>query len=93
MKPISPALQRAARFSLTVQFLILLLAAFVADYGETWQICYFAFLAFSAFQFSLLLTRRVFPTRLDLFILRAGYLPTIAVTGYLTNHFWTLRGF
>jgi hypothetical protein len=90
---IAPSLQNAARFSLVVQFIVMLLAAFVADYGEAWQICYFAFLGFCTFQFSVLLRRMASPTTMDLFLMRAGFLPTIMGTAILANHIWTLRGF
>lgn len=93
LPPIAPALQNAVRFSLAVQIPLLLLSAFVADYGETAQMFYFGFLAFNALLFMVLLRRRNCPTKLDLFIIRTGFLPLIVGTYFMAFWIWKMRGF
>ena len=93
LTPISADLRNAVYFSLALQIPILLLAASTPDFGEAIQICYFGFLAFSAFLFMVLLRRRSAPTRVDLFIIRAGFIPTIIGTYFLAYWIWKARGF
>lgn len=88
-----PALREAIKFSLVLQVLILILAGLAADGGGMAQICFFAFVAFNSYVGSVLLFRRMSPTKLDLVLIRAGYLPTIVATGLLARYIWDLRGF
>jgi len=85
-------LREALKFSLGVQLILLTLAAFVADGGGAWQICYFTFIAFSSYLASVLIFRPKAPTKLDLVVIRAGFLPALVVTIFLADHIWTLRG-
>lgn len=83
----------ALKFSLAIQLIILALAAFVADEGGSWQICFFAFVAFSSYLASVLILRPKAPTKLDLVLIRAGFIPTLVATYFLADHIWTIRGF
>ena len=87
-----PDLRAAIKFSLVTQAFIVILANFAADGGTAGQIAVFAFVSFNSYLASVLLFRSKCPTRLDLILIRAGFLPTIIITTFLSNHIWDLRG-
>jgi len=78
-----PALREAIRFSLIGQVVILVLAGFIADGGGMAQMCIFASAGFNFYLASVLLARPTSPTKLDLVLIRAGYVPTIILKGKL----------
>jgi hypothetical protein len=88
-----PDLRAAIKFSLVTQILIVILAVFVADGGAAGQIAFFAFVSFNSYPASVLVFRPKNPTKLDLVLIRAGFLPTIVITAYLADYIWDLRGF
>lgn len=88
-----PDLHAAIKFSLVTQVFIVILAGFVADGGAVGQIAFFSFVSFNSYLFSVLLFRPKSPTKLDLVLIRAGFLPTIVITLFLTDYIWDLRGF
>ncbi len=90
---IQPELRNAVRFSLVLQVAILLLAGMAADGGLLAQICWFAFVGFSAFQFSVLLRRRASPTPADLFLIRAGFVPVILISAGMAEWIRSARGY
>ena len=88
-----PDLRAAIKFSLMTQAFIVILAGFVADGGAAGQIAFFAFVSFNSYLGSVLLFRPKSPTKLDLILIRAGFLPTIVITAFLADYIWDLRGF
>ena len=88
-----PDLRAAIKFSLVTQILIVILAGFVADGGAAGQIAFFAFVSFNSYLASVLLFRPKIPTKLDLILIRAGFLPTLVITAFLADYVWDLRGF
>jgi hypothetical protein len=88
-----PDLRAAIKFSLVTQILIVILAGFVADGGAAGQIAFFAFVSFNSYLASVLLFRPKSPTKLDLILIRAGFLPTIVITAFLADYIWGIRGF
>jgi hypothetical protein len=88
-----PDLRAAIKFSLVIQILIVILAGFVADGGAAGQIVLFAFVSFNSYLASVLLFRPKCPSKLDLIVIRAGFLPTIVITAFLADYIWDLRGF
>jgi len=88
-----PDLRAAIKFSLVTQILIVILAGFVADGGGAAQIVFFAFVSFNSYLASVLVFRPKNPTKLDLVLIRAGFLPTIVITAFLADCIWDLRGF
>ena len=69
-------LRDALIFAVAIQIPLLLLAGLATDGGALGQICFFAFVAFSSFLFSVLIFRPTTPTKVDLIIIRIGFLPT-----------------
>ena len=88
-----PDLRAAVQFSLVIQIFIVILAAFMADGGVAGQIAFFAFVSFNAYLASVLVFRPKNPTKIDWILIRAGFFPTIPITGFLVNYIWDLRGF
>ena len=86
-------LRAALKFSMVLQIPIVILAGFLADGGEIFQIVFYAFVSFNSYLASVLVFRPNNPTRLDLISIRAGFLPTIVITAFLINYIWDLRGF
>ena len=88
-----PDLRAAVQFSLVIQAFIVILAAFMADGGAAGQIAFFAFVSFNSYLLSVLVFQPKNPTKIDLILIRAGFLPTIPITVFLVNYIWDLRGF
>lgn len=88
-----PDLRAAIKFSLVTQALIVILAGFVADGGAVGQIAFFAFVSSNSYLASVLIFRAKTPTKLDLILIRAGFLPKIVITAFLADYVWDLRGF
>lgn len=86
-------LRDALIFALAIQVPLFLLAGLATDGGAIAQICFFAFIAFSSFLFSVLIFRPTTPTKVDLFIIRIGFIPTFFAAFFLCEHIWNLRGF
>ena len=86
-------LRAAVQFSLVIQAFIVILAAFMAGGGAAGQIAFFAFVSFNSYLVSVLVFRPKNPTKIDLILIRAGFLPTISITVFLVNYIWDLRGF
>jgi hypothetical protein len=89
----SSELRDATLFSLCIQVFIVLLAGLVTDGGAIGKLAFFAFVSFNSFLASVLLFRPKSPTRFDLLLIRAGYIPTLIITAYLANYVWDIRGF
>lgn len=85
-------LKDAVKFSFAIQIPLMLLAGLAADGGLAGQICAFAFVGFNSYLVSVLIFRPLSPTKFDLIAIRAGFLPTILLSAYLTNYIWDLRG-
>lgn len=88
-----PNLRAAIKFSLATQAIIVILAGFVADGGQIAQIVLIAFGSFNPYLISVLVFRPKNPTKLDLILIRAGFLPTILIAAILANTVWDLRDF
>lgn len=89
---LSQPLQDAVVFSLVLQAPLLLLASLATDGGRIFQIFFFACVAFNFYLVSALLFRPKSPTKFDFIFIRAGYLPIIIATYFLSNWVWDLRG-
>jgi hypothetical protein len=62
------------------------------DYGQLAQICGIALVAFWGGAAVLVWRHRESPTRMDLWLIRYGYLPLIVITFFLAAWIWYLRG-
>ena len=90
---ISKPLGDAITFALAYQIPILVLAAMATDGGALFQICSLASVAFCGCVSTIWLCRRDNPTKLDLFMIKAGYLPTCVVTFYICHYVWSMKGY
>lgn len=54
---------------------------------------FLTFIAFWAGAIIPLWRRRLKPTKMDLLLVRVGYLPLIIITTLLTHEVWSVRGF
>ena len=90
---IKSPLRRAIVFALGYQIPLLLLSLMATDGGQIGQICLFAFVAFWGGAIITIWRRRLNPTKFDIFIIRAGYVPLCVITVLLTSWIWELRGF
>ena len=90
---IKSPLRRAIVFALGYQIALLLLSLMATDGGQIGQICLFAFVAFWGGAIITIWRRRLNPTKFDIFIIRAGYVPLCVITVLLTSWIWELRGF
>lgn len=88
-----PELLEAIHFSLMIQVFLLILTGFIADGGNTSQMCVFSTIGFNSYLILALIFRPKSPTRMDLFLIRAGFLPTIEAAYLISDRIWKLRGF
>lgn len=75
------------------QALILVLAGMILDGGVIGQMCLYALAAFWGGVAVILIRRRQSPSRLDLLLVRGGYLPVCVLSVILTRAIWHWRGF
>ena len=85
--------RHATKSALVQQVLILILAGMILDGGDVFQICIAALLAFWGGVAVIRWRRPRTPTRLDLILIKSGYVVLCVVT-FLAVHFaWYLRGY
>jgi hypothetical protein len=75
------------------QAVILVLAGMILDGGLIAQMCFYAFAAFWGGVAVILFRRRQSPTKLDLVLVRGGYLLVCIISFFLTQAIWHWRGF
>ena len=90
--PISPAYRNAVFDALAIQALIAVFSGMILDCGQTARGCGIALLAFWGGAAVLICRRPLSPTRIDIELIRFGYLPVIALTFFVANYAWHLRG-
>jgi len=91
-KPSSP-LRAAIHSALVQQAIVLLLASMILDGGLLAQICGFAFAAFWAAVGLLKIRRNSFPTKIDLALIRCGYLLVCLISFLVASFVWHLRDY
>ncbi len=90
--PISPKYDSPIFEAAALQILLGLLSALIIDEGTVAQICGIALIAFWAGAAVLIWRHRESPTRVDLGLIRFGYLPVIVLAFCLSGLIWHLRG-
>ena len=75
------------------QGLILALAVMLLDSGVVAQSCFYAFAAFWVGVGVILWRRSSAPTKLDLVIVRGGFIVLCVLSFLLTHGIWHLRGY
>lgn len=90
--PISKAYDRPIFEAVGLQLLVGLLSLLILDGGTVARICGMALVAFW-FGAALLIYRRpLSPSKLDLLVIRFGYLPLVVIAFFLVQWIWHLRG-
>lgn len=88
-----PSVKSELPFVLVTQSIILVLASMILDGGAIAQVCFFAFVAFWGAVAVLRLRRRGALTRVDLLLLRYGYILACIISFFITRWIWQMRGF
>ena|ERR1041385_2850933 len=78
--------------ALVLQMVLGILSGLILDGGMVAQICGIALVAFWTGAVVLIWRHRESPSRLDLELIRFGYLPVIVLAFFLTGLIWHLRG-
>jgi hypothetical protein len=91
-RAISP-LEGAIYSAFMQQAIILILAAMILDGGCIGQVCIYAFLGFWGGVFVLRVRTRDVLTKVDLLLIRGGYILVCILSFFITRSIWTLRGF
>lgn len=91
--PISDSYRRAIFEALGLQVFIGIVSLMILDGGETAQVCGAALLAFWGGAAVLIWRHPQTPSKLDLSLLRLGYLPLVLFAGAVIHFVWHVRGF
>lgn len=91
--PISPHYRTAIFEAVALQVLLGLLSGLILDGGDTAHICGVALIAFWSGATVLIWRHPQSPSRLDIELLRFGYLPLVVLTFFVTHTIWSLRDF
>ena len=90
--PISPKYDSPIFEAVVLQIVLGLLAGMVLDGGAIAQFCGIALVAFWSGTVVLIWRHPQTPTRVDLELIRFGYLPVVVVAFFLSMWIWHLRG-
>jgi len=84
----------AVTSALVQQSVVIVLSLMILDGGVIAQVCLYAFAAFWA-GVGVLVARRgpAALSRLDLGLIRGGYVPVCIISFFLTHWIWSLRGY
>jgi len=80
-------------FALVLQTIIMVVAGMILDGGGVLQICFYAFVAFWIGVGVLRFRRRGVLTRVDLFLIRYGFILACILSFIITRWIWQLRGY
>jgi hypothetical protein len=85
---------RNAMYSAYIQqAIVMILAAMVPGGGRIVQVCAYAILAFWGGVFTLCVRSRWVVTKVDLILIRGGYILVCVISYFVTRWFWHLRGY
>jgi hypothetical protein len=90
--PISDRYDSPIFEAVAIQVILSLLSLLILDGGAVAQICGIALVAFWGGAAVLIWRHPQSPSRLDLSLIRIGYLPVVAITLFLAYWVWHLRG-
>jgi len=91
--PISDNYRRPIIEALALQVVVGVISMMILDGGETAQVCGAALLAFWGGAAVLIWRHPQTPSKVDLSLLRVGYLPVVVIAGVIIHFVWHLRGF
>lgn len=89
--PISPSYRKPVFEALVLQAVLGLLSLMILDGGTTARICGIALVAFWGGATVLIWRRPHSPAKMDIELLRFGYLPLVVVAFFLVHFIWNLR--
>jgi hypothetical protein len=89
---VSPAYRAAIIVSLPQQVATILLTVLMLDGGVLRQVCGMAFLAFWVGVGLIMLRGPLSPSRVDLFLIRFGFVPLFVAACFLARFIWQIRG-
>lgn len=89
----STPLPGAVTSALVQQAVVIFLSLMILDGGVIAQVCLYAFAAFWGGAGLLIARRGAALSRLDLGLIRGGYLPVCIISFFLTHWIWSLRGY
>ncbi len=90
--PVAQSYRKPIFEALMVQIIIGLLSLLILDGGTTARICGIALVAFWGGTAVLVWRQPQTPTKLDLELIRFGYLPLVVGAFFLVHTLWILRG-
>jgi hypothetical protein len=90
--PISPSYRKPVFEVVGLQVVLGVLSLLILDGGASARICGIALLAFWGAAAVLIWRRPQSPTRLDIVLLRFGYLPLLVLAFFLVHFGWALSG-
>ena len=93
MTRIAPTMSSAMLSAFVQQGVILALAVMILDGGAVAQSCFYAFAAFWIGVGVILWRRSSAPTKLDLVLVRGGFIVLFVLSFFLTHGIWLLRGY
>jgi hypothetical protein len=88
---IAASLQSAIKLAIVQQLIVILVAGSLLDGGVVAQICIYAFAAYWGGTIVILARRRAAPTKLDIILVRSGYLVVCVISFILTFAIWSWR--
>jgi hypothetical protein len=90
--PISPKYDSPIFEAVAIQIVLGLLGLMILDGGVIAQLCGIALVAFWGGAAVLIWRRPQSPSRVDIELIRFGYLPLIVISYFLVGWIWHLRG-
>jgi len=90
--PISKKYDSPVRDAVSIQIVVGLLSLMMMDGGDLARICGIALLAFWSGAAVLIYRHPQSPSRVDLELIRFGYLPVVVMAFFLVQWIWHLRG-
>ena len=79
--------------ALVQQCVVIILSLMILDGGVMVQTCLYAFAGFWGGAALLMVRRGAAMSRLDLSLIRYGFIPVCILSFFLTHWIWTLRGY
>jgi len=90
--PISPSYRSLIFEAAALQALLGLLSMLILDGGTTARICGIALVAFWGGVAVLIWRRPQSPKKMDIDLIRFGYLPVVVLAYFLVHFIWSVRG-
>ena len=90
--PISTCYRKPIFEAVMLQTILGILSLMILDGGTTARVCGIALIAFWGGVTVLICRRPQSPSRMDIQLIRFGYLPLVVLAGFLVHFIWHMRG-